>query len=91
MNVGGNAPALGRPRLERRDLRGHGLPEPSEVARPDASGILVDYAGGNVGASCGSGTPSDRARQFLAQIEPVLPGLSRFWTAAEILADLKKA
>jgi monoamine oxidase len=44
-----------------------------------ASGILVDYTGGDVGASFGSGTPTSRAQQFLAQIEPVLPGLSQRW------------
>jgi monoamine oxidase len=48
-------------------------------AQPGAAGILVDYTGGNVGASFGSGTPSERASQFLAQIEPVLPGISSRW------------
>jgi len=47
--------------------------------QPGASGILVDYTGGNVGASFGIGTPSSRAQQFLSQIEPVLPGISQFW------------
>ncbi len=52
-----------------------------EVSRgqPGASGILVDYTGGLVGASFGSGTPAQRARQFLAQLEPVLPGISGHW------------
>jgi monoamine oxidase len=52
-----------------------------EVTRAQAgqSGILVDYTGGNIGASFGSGTPSSRAQQFLAQIEPVLPGISSRW------------
>jgi monoamine oxidase len=48
-------------------------------AQPGASGILVNYTGGNIGASFGSGTPTTRAQQFLAQIEPVLPGLSDRW------------
>ena len=48
-------------------------------AQPGASGILVDYTGGDIGASFGSGTPATRAQQFLAQIEPVLPGLSQHW------------
>src|SRR3954463_14274030 len=63
-----------------------------EVTRgqPGRSGILVDYTGGNVGASFGSGTPATRAQQFLKQIEPLLPGISAkfngratvdFWTA----------
>jgi monoamine oxidase len=52
-----------------------------EVSRsqPGKSGILVDYTGGTIGASFGSGTPTSRAQQFLAQIEPVLPGLSQYW------------
>jgi monoamine oxidase len=48
-------------------------------AQPGASGILVDYTGGNVGASFGSGTPAERAKGFLAQIEPLLPGISSRW------------
>jgi monoamine oxidase len=39
----------------------------------------VNYTGGDVGASFGSGTPAERAQQFLAQIEPVLPGISARW------------
>jgi monoamine oxidase len=52
-----------------------------EVTRGQAGalGILVDYTGGNIGNSFGSGTPKSRAQQFLAQIEPVLPGLSAKW------------
>jgi monoamine oxidase len=45
-------------------------------AQAGASGILVDYTGGAIGAGFGSGTPSSRAQQFLAQIEPVLPGIT---------------
>jgi monoamine oxidase len=48
-------------------------------AQPGATGILVDYTGGNIGASFGSGTPTSRAQQFLAQIEPVLPGITPRW------------
>ena len=48
-------------------------------AQPGASGILVDYTGGTVGASFGSGTPTQRAQKFLTQIEPVLPGLAGKW------------
>jgi len=62
-----------------------------EVSRSQAgtSGILVNYTGGKIGASFGSGTPDSRAKQFLDQIEPVLPGLKAtyngkatldFWT-----------
>jgi monoamine oxidase len=52
-----------------------------EVTRtqPGTAGILVDYTGGNIGASFGSGTPTSRAQQFLSQIEPVLPGISARW------------
>ena len=48
-------------------------------AQPGASGILVDYTGGTIGASFGTGTPVSRAQQFLGQIEPVLPGISGKW------------
>jgi monoamine oxidase len=48
-------------------------------AQSGASGILVDYTGGTIGASFGSGTPTTRAQQFLGQIEPVLPGISAQW------------
>jgi monoamine oxidase len=52
-----------------------------EVTRAQAgkAGILVDYTGGVIGASFGSGTPTERAAQFLKQIEPVLPGISARW------------
>jgi monoamine oxidase len=48
-------------------------------AQSGRSGILVDYTGGNIGASFGTGTPQERAQQFLGQIEPVLPGISARW------------
>jgi monoamine oxidase len=52
-----------------------------EVSRAQAgrSGILVDYTGGKIGASFGSGTPESRAQEFLAQVEPVLPGVTSAW------------
>jgi monoamine oxidase len=52
-----------------------------EVTRsqPGRSGILVDYTGGNVGASFGSGTPESRTQRFLSQLEPALPGISARW------------
>jgi len=52
-----------------------------EVTRAQAgtSGILVDYTGGNIGNSFDKGTPAKRAQQFLAQIEPVLPGVTTQW------------
>ena len=52
-----------------------------EVTRgqPGTAGILVDYTGGNIGNGFNIGTPEERALQFLAQIEPVLPGLGATW------------
>ena len=45
-------------------------------AQPGRAGILVDYTGGDVGDSFGSGTPTSRAQQFFEQIDPVIPGLA---------------
>src|SRR5215213_124643 len=52
-----------------------------EVTRGQAgtTGILVNYTGGNYGATFGSGTPASRAQQFLTQVEPVLPGITQKW------------
>ena len=58
-----------------------------EVSRsqPGAAGILVDYTGGAIGASFGQGTPTSSAQQFLAQLEPVLPGISSKWNGRATL------
>ena len=48
-------------------------------AQPGASGILVDYTGGEIGDSFDSGSLTGRAEQFLEQIDPVFPGLSQYW------------
>jgi monoamine oxidase len=48
-------------------------------AQPGTPGILVDYTGGTIGASFGSGTPAERAQQFLTQLKPVLPGIDTRW------------
>jgi monoamine oxidase len=48
-------------------------------AQPGATGVLVDYTGGEIGSSFGSGTPTQRAAQFLSQLEPVLPGITSQW------------
>jgi monoamine oxidase len=48
-------------------------------AQPGLSGILVDYTGGTIGASFGTGTPSSRAKTFLGQLEPALPGATAQW------------
>jgi monoamine oxidase len=44
-------------------------------AQTGGKGILVDYTGGKVGASFGSGTPQERARQFITQLKPQFPGI----------------
>src|SRR3712207_4265622 len=50
-----------------------------EVSRAQrgASGILVDYLG-SAGATL-SGSAGARARAFLSQLEPVLPGIAARW------------
>ena len=60
-----------------------------EVTRAQAGkpGILVDYTGGAIGASFSSGTPDSRARQFLIQLEPVLPGISSKYIAGKATID----
>jgi monoamine oxidase len=54
-------------------------------AQAGASGILVNYTGGKIGASFGSGTPESRAQQFLAQAEPVLPGITKAYNGRAAL------
>ena len=58
-----------------------------EVSRAQAgtNGILVDYTGGDIGASFGSGSAASRAKQFLAQLEPVLPGATKQWNGSAAL------
>jgi monoamine oxidase len=57
-----------------------------EVSRAQGGGkgkgLLVDYTGGTIGASFGSGTPSSRAQQFMAQMKPLFPGtnIADHWT-----------
>jgi monoamine oxidase len=48
-------------------------------------GILVDYTGGKIGASFGSGTPQGRAQQFLGQLAPQFPkvNLSEHWDSSD--------
>jgi monoamine oxidase len=49
-----------------------------EVSRAQAgvAGILVGYSGGDHANTFGQGTPATQAAQFLAQLEPVFPGIS---------------
>ncbi len=44
-------------------------------AQAGAPGILVDYTGGLIGDSFGTGTPQSRAQTFASQLEPVFPGI----------------
>ena len=46
-------------------------------AQRGTAGILVNYTGGKIGASFGSGTATEHAEEFLRQLEPVLPGITR--------------
>lgn len=49
-------------------------------AQPGASGILVWYTGGNPGVAVGSGSVQTQVtKNFLPQIEPVLPGATAQW------------
>jgi monoamine oxidase len=54
-------------------------------AQPGRAGILVDYTGGDVGASFGSGTALSRAKTFLGQLEPVLPGITKAFAGTATL------
>ena len=58
-----------------------------DVTRAQAgdAGILVDYTGGTIGDSFGSGTAATYAPQFLSQIEPVLPGITDRWNGLATL------
>lgn len=47
--------------------------------QPGESGILVQYTGGHIAEGMNLGTPIERARQFLQQLEPLLPGISAQW------------
>lgn len=50
-------------------------------AQPGAAGILDNYLG-SAGPSLLGQSPSSATGAFLAQIEPVLPGLAQRWTGA---------
>jgi monoamine oxidase len=65
-------------------------------AQPGATGILVDYTGGNIAGSLRPSVPysdtganpqvAQYAKAFLKQIEPVYPGISRHWTGLATLS-----
>jgi monoamine oxidase len=58
-------------------------------AQPGGKGILVDYTGGKVGASFGSGTPQQRAQQFFSQLQPQFPGvdIASHWDGTSATVD----
>ena len=60
-----------------------------EVTRgqPGTRGILVDYTGGATSLAQSGRMPSALAQQFLAQIEPVMPGLSSRFTGTVSFDD----
>jgi monoamine oxidase len=45
--------------------------EVSRAQNNTEKGLLVDYTGGKIGASFGSGTPGSRAQQFMSQLQPL--------------------
>jgi len=57
-----------------------------EVTRgqPGTPGILNFYSGGTLAARAGEGTPEERARDALAQIERIHPGLAARWNGRVI-------
>jgi monoamine oxidase len=48
-------------------------------AQSGASGILVNYTGGNTTRSQAGFTANQLAQRFLGQVQPVLPGLASKW------------
>jgi monoamine oxidase len=62
-----------------------------EVSRAQGGGkgkgILVDYTGGKIGASFGSGTTSSRAQQFMSQLQPLFPDTNvvSHWTGRAVI------
>jgi monoamine oxidase len=56
---------------------GDGFQSTWEVSRAQGGGkgkgLLVDYTGGKIGASFGTGTPAERALQFMSQLQPLFP------------------
>ena len=68
-------------------IAGTGYQNTWEVSRAQGGGtgkgLLVDYTGGKIGASFGSGTPAERAQQFMSQLQPVfptVPNIVSHWT-----------
>ncbi len=65
-------------------------------AQPGATGILVEYPGATVAGSLAIGTPYNTtatnskvgklAQQFLAQLEPIFPGVTAQWNGKAMLS-----
>ena len=47
-------------------------------AQPGRAGILVDYTGGSVGRAFGGASADERARRFIDQLLPTLPGVKDY-------------
>jgi monoamine oxidase len=56
-------------------------------AQPGTPGILVDYTGGDAARAQSGGTAAALAAQFLARLEPVLPGISAEWNGLATFDD----
>jgi len=63
--------------------------------QPGATGILVDYTGGNIAGALSAGTPyanagtpkvATLAQKFLKQLEPVFPGITKQWNGKATLS-----
>jgi monoamine oxidase len=63
--------------------------------QPGATGILVDYTGGNIAgalrtsgpyATAADSTVADYARRFLEQLDPVYPGIKTLWNGKATLS-----
>jgi monoamine oxidase len=68
-------------------------------AQPQPEGILVDYTGGNTAAAFNAATPFSTqtssqtlawAKAFLAQLEPVLPGVGVTWNGQATMSAWHK-
>ncbi len=58
----------------------------ASAAQPGQPGILTDYTGGEYGKTLGLAGTEERARRFLSQLEPVVPGLSSRWNGRSTVA-----
>jgi monoamine oxidase len=54
-------------------------------AQPGRAGILVEYTGGTIGKDFGGASAGERAKRFLGQLEPVLPGVPAAFNGRAVL------